>query len=332
MKSIARLFAAALVVSLALVWIDIRAVASLLAEVPLRVVALGIALGLLRTALLSLRWSVLDGAIYEERAARDSGEARGVTKLSQWDYFRYRLANATANLFLPSALGADAARAALVVGEIADDKVRRVLVIFFDRFLGILSISLIGLIAAAVAPDLAHRGAYIAAIGCLNLTLVLILLLSLDGPHQRAVASFASRIGRPGTFLLRVISEVSDCLSTFYRHSGRVVLALALCAAVHLTSFSLVYLAASAIGIQLPFTTLAVMTTLSWVVVLIPVSIGGLGIRELSFVGLLAPQGVAAPEAAAVSLFQFVVIVGVGLLGVPAVLSGRSARDEGDPA
>ena len=155
MKSVARLFAAVLVISLALMWVDIRAVASLLGEVPLRVAVLGVALGLLRTALLIVRRSVLDGAIYEERAARESGGDHRVTKLSQWDYFRYRLANATANLFLPSALGADAARAALVVGEVADDKMRRVLVIFFDRFLGILSICLLGLIAAAVAPDLA---------------------------------------------------------------------------------------------------------------------------------------------------------------------------------
>lgn len=320
-----RLVVVGLLLWLVLSLVDLSTVVDLLLAIPLWVTLLGFGLGLLRALLLSVRWRILDSAGIAERAAAGG---RPPLRLSQWDYFRYRLANSTFNLFLPSALGADVARAVMVASEVAEDRTRRVLVILFDRVLGIISIGILGLLAGLFAPGLAHRGAYVGAILLLDAALFMILLVGFSARTRRMAEPLFRRLGRLGARLAGLSSVLAECFDTFRRHPGHVFSALLVCLLVHLTSFFLVDIGAIALGIDLPFTTLAIMTTISWVILLIPVTIGGLGLRELSFVALLAPQGVGEAEATALSLFQFAVIVMVGIVGIPVTIFGRSPRKD----
>lgn len=315
-----RLLVAAFFLGLLLWWTDVRGALDLLVRMPIEVTLLGVGLGLLRTALMSLRWCVLDRAV---QSGRQRSDASPSTRLGLWDYFRYLLANGTAALFLPSAVGADAARAVLVTAEVSDDRPRRVVVIFFDRLLGLASVCAIGLVAVGLAPALPQRGVYFAALAAMNLLLIGSVLLSRWGRVKSRLFRLLASWGSLEAIAGQVLDAIEDCTALFRDRPAPVVIALLLCLVIHLTSFALVQLAAVFVGVDIPFAAVAIATTLSWIVVLLPISVGGLGVRELSFVALLAPLGVGAVEATAISLFQFVVIAAVGILGIPAVVLGR---------
>ncbi|MCA8944182.1 MAG: flippase-like domain-containing protein [Planctomycetes bacterium] len=327
-----RKLALRLVALVALFWIiasivDLHEVADSLGAFSPGIIALGFGLGLLRAFLLSVRWRILDEAGIAEREA---ALGHPLTHLRQWQYFRYRLANATFNLFLPTAVGADVARAALMASEVADDRTRRVLVILFDRIIGLVSIGVLGLIAGIIAPNLAHKEKYVTAIAILNVVLFSILALGFSGWVRTLAHGIFRRLGSPGVKLSRTTDAIGECFDTFLRHKRHVMAATAVCIAVHATSFVLVWLAAFALGVELSYATLAIVTTISWVIVLVPVTIGGLGLREVAFVVLLAPQGVSEADATALSLFQFAVIVMVGIAGIPVTVFGKASRTTAD--
>jgi uncharacterized membrane protein YbhN (UPF0104 family) len=81
-----------------------------------------------------------------------------------------------------------------------------------------------------------------------------------------------------------------------------------------LISLALVTLA-SAIDVHLSFATAAVVLTLVSVVTLIPISIGGFGIREGSYVVLLAGASVAATDATLISVLSVAALFFASLPG-----------------
>lgn len=308
-----RLVALAIIVVIVANVVDLRTVFALLVGIPTWVAALGFLLGLLRLVLVSLRWGILDSA----------GMMEGAVRLAPRDYLRYQLVNASANLFMPSVIGGDVARAVLVAAETVTHRTRRVLVILFDRVLGILSVALLGTLAGLLAPELEHRGTYLSAVLGLDVVLLATVALGASRRLRERVRDRLGRGGRGGRWLALRTDELGSCFEAFRSRPGQVLLAFGVCLLVHASTFVLVILGARALEISVPFTTLVLVTTISWVIVLVPVSIGGLGLRELTFVALLAPQGVGDDQAAALSLFQFSVSVFVGLVGVPFVLLGR---------
>lgn len=305
--------------------VDVGKVLGLFAGIPIWVIALGLLLGLLRLALVSLRWGILDTAAMTTPAGAPAAPV-APPRLGPWDYVRYQLVNSTFNLFMPSVIGGDVARAFLVAAETASHRTRRVLVILFDRVLGILSVAILGTVAGIVAPGLEHRGSYLAGVLTLDALLLLAIAFGAWPRPRSALQRLLSRAGAGGRWLAERMEELGGCFEAFGRRLGSVLAAFLVCLLVHGTTFLLVDLGAGALGIDVPFSTLVLVTTISWVIVLVPVSIGGLGLRELTFVALLAPQGVGEEAAVALSLFQFAVGVLVGLLGIPFVLLGRRPR------
>lgn len=314
-----RLASLALLVALVAHWVDLAAVARLLARLPLPVLAAGVALGLLRVFLMALRWRVLDGA---GTSRPDSAVPR---PLGMGSYLRYRLLNATLNLVLPSGLGADAGRATLLALEVSEGRAQRIAVLAFDRLLGLATLAVLGLAAALLAPGLDHRSAFLVCVGAL----LALLGGAVGAVHVESLrrASFSLlRRSAPGRALQGVLESWRICTLRLRREPGHLSLAVALAVLAHTTSFALVFLAAMALGAHLSIEVLAVATTISWVVTLLPVSIGGLGLREMTFVAMLVPEGISAATAAAIAFFQFAVVALIGLAASPLLLVGRPAH------
>ena len=68
------------------------------------------------------------------------------------------------------------------------------------------------------------------------------------------------------------------------------------------------------LGLRLPLTTFLVFVPLTAVALLLP-AFGGLGVRELSYVGLFGSAGVAQASALALSLSVYAVTLSIGLMG-----------------
>jgi hypothetical protein len=89
------------------------------------------------------------------------------------------------------------------------------------------------------------------------------------------------------------------------------------------------WLVARSIGLRIPFSVLATTLPLVFIISALPISIGGLGVREASYVALLGRAGVTATDAALLSVLfglSFMVATlpgGLALLPKPVAFQPR---------
>lgn len=80
--------------------------------------------------------------------------------------------------------------------------------------------------------------------------------------------------------------------------------------------FGWTFVMARSIGIEVDLLVLMATLTLTGILVFIPIAPSGLGTREAAFITLLAPYGVEAPEAVALALLMFFLILASSLPGL----------------
>lgn len=127
------------------------------------------------------------------------------------------------------------------------------------------------------------------------------------------IARFVARVENrvPGKYreILRSAAPARDPLSLTVRTWGMSLF-------VHAVGTIATWLFARSIGIDAPVLAIAWVRSVGLLAAGLPVSFAGLGVREGVYVVLLSAYGVAAPEALALSLISFgVVVLGIGLLG-----------------
>ena len=69
-----------------------------------------------------------------------------------------------------------------------------------------------------------------------------------------------------------------------------------------------------------------IIIPLVWIITAIPLSLGGIGVREWSFVGLLSYQGVEAEKAVTLSLVLFLLTIITGLSGIPFIFNTKKSN------
>jgi uncharacterized protein (TIRG00374 family) len=138
-----------------------------------------------------------------------------------------------------------------------------------------------------------------------------------------------------------VLKFVSNGLETILKTPFEVlVFAFALSLAFQLTDIAVTYLLAHAVGIALPFIYFLATVPIVYLVTILPVSLGGLGVREGTFVFLLSKFDVAPTDAIILSFLVYFVRMSVGSLGglielkeiIIGKTSGKYRADEGGRA
>jgi len=122
------------------------------------------------------------------------------------------------------------------------------------------------------------------------------------------------------TPLQRLIQAWRD----FARMPGRVLASLVLACAFQLIALGMFATMASGLGIELPLVDWAWIVAITSFAVLLPVSIGGLGLREGALVGCLGYLGVPGELALALSLGLFAVMVLGAVVGGFIELTART--------
>ena len=83
------------------------------------------------------------------------------------------------------------------------------------------------------------------------------------------------------------------------------------------------FLAAMALGLQPGLTALLAFVPAIAIVQVLPITVGGLGVREGAFALFLVPLGVPEEKALALGLLVYAINLGVSLLGAPAFAINR---------
>lgn len=216
------------------------------------------------------------------------------------------------NLFLPTSMGGDVVRAWTLAGA----KERRA-----QAFWSVISDRLSGLVALAVLACLATL--------LYDRPLPLWIPLTVWGLAGGLVGGYAL-LPWLGRFSPR-LKAAAESLSVSRAHWRGWLLALGISVAVQSASVVQIALMGRSLGLDVPLLGYAVVVPLVSLLCMLPLSVGGMGVREGSLILLLAPFGVKEAGALALGLSWFAMNLVMGLAGGLVCLF-RRARAAGGAA
>jgi uncharacterized protein (TIRG00374 family) len=202
------------------------------------------------------------------------------------------------NTFLPTSVGGDVTRT-LLVARRGPLLTRTAISVIVDRFGGLAGLLGMGWLALAIHSANVPRGA---TIFLAWVTAAVVLATALVG----TAVLRGSRVARalvPQRFLAHAV-EIRALLHVYAREPWTLIVLF--CTSLlyqALISLQLVMLADS-IGLHLAYATAAVVLALVTVVTLIPISIGGFGVREGTYVVLLGGASIGATDATLISILS----------------------------
>ncbi len=298
-KWLIRAAGSVLVLGLLFWFLPWRAIVDGFARVPLGMMPLVVALFMLGHAVAAAKWWMLLD--------------RGLPYVLA---LQAHFAGLTANLGLPGAAGGDAVRAALAYVSMRDGP-KLAAGSVADRLidtLGLACLSVIGLVM--LNGDGGTTG-----LAAQALMLVLALLLAAVFAFPKGIVGLWSVWPKlPGRALaLKLAGSFAD----LGRRPGLLLAALLISMAVQTLFIFLAVRLAEAVGVSVPIWAWIFAWPLAKIIAVLPISLGGLGVREASLAALLLPFGADAAEVVASGLvWQAVLYISGGIGAVVLAVSG----------
>ena len=224
-------------------------------------------------------------------------------------------------LVLPSIVGGDIVRAGLAM-RMGRSKAAILFGSFLDRILDFLALALFTIAGAALVPgSLSAESRHLffilgaAALGLAFIGLLVIVLL----PARRF--SFGMR---------RRLVRLREAQRAMAERPQFVLAALLLALLVQGSFIALTAVLADAAGLHLAFQVWLFAWPMAKISALVPLTQGGIGVREAALVGLLLPFGAPAAQTVAVGFaWEGVIIAGGLIAGLGAYWIGKSGLDVG---
>ena len=224
--------------------------------------------------------------------------------------------------FLPTQIGGDVTRAWVASGQ--GTRIRSATTVVLDRATALACLMIAGWIGVAANVG-AVPGQLLAALAAASAAYILACLLAVLLFRVRALRRLLPQRMGPAAREVRI--AVASCLT-------RAVLWRTLLTG--LAFQGLVYLAAWLIALSIPldvpFAVLGAVLAPVFILSTAPVSIGGFGVREGSYVLLLGYAGVSATDATLFSLLSAAAFALASLPGALALLVGRSPASSPEPS
>ena len=287
---------------------DPSAVAAAAAGVDWRWIGVAVLLVLVDRALMAYRWVALLCTIESDRRPPIG------------PLLRVFFVSTFVGTFLPASVGGDIVRS-YSLARLNVDAGDAVASVLMDRLLGVASVFLMALAGLALAQDLSENkaivgGLVITAAACAA-TLVLIF-----SPRAAALVSLL-----PFATVRRAGARVVDSIRKYAAHSPQLLAVLGCSIAVQaLRVFQAFYLGRS-LGIDAPLAAYFAFIPLILLIMLLPITINGLGTSQAAFVWFFARVGVASAAAFALS----VLFVALGVVGnLPGALLYAAGSGEPD--
>ena len=241
-------------------------------------------------------------------------------------FFSQYLAGMFVSSVLPSTIGGDVVRVSRLSATTGDSPGSFASVIL-ERVSGWVVLPLLTLAGLAIHPSLLHLGnasrlALLLAVGALVVLAVLV------------AASISPKLaGRMvhNEGWTRFIGAVHLGMEQFRRAPAAVAAVLGVSLAYQLTLVVAAWMIGHALGLNIGITVLLAFMPAVAMAQVLPISIGGLGLREGALVLFLHPLGVSSEHAIAFGLLIYGMTLLVSLLGAPAFAVGAGKRP-GSPA
>jgi uncharacterized protein (TIRG00374 family) len=224
------------------------------------------------------------------------------------------------NTFLPSVVGGDLIRTGLAM-RLAKSKSGVVLGSLVDRTVDSLGLALVAGMGALLLPtalDMQSRQIFWGLAGFAAIAAIASILILRSIPFRRLPFR-----------LRRILVKLRRSLRNLGKQPFVVAYALALVVIMQTAFVVMNMLLGNLVGVNAPFVVWLFVWPLAKLSAMVPITQGGIGIREASLAALFAPFGISAVSAVAVGLVFQGVIISSGLIGGFASWSyGRFLRNE----
>lgn len=207
-------------------------------------------------------------------------------------------AGAFASNFLPSTIGGDALRI-LGIFQYTTNRVTAVASIILDRFLNVLAYITVLPVALMTVGGMLPAGTALASVGVMG---------GLNRLWQKAWL------------------ELRNAFSVWRERKSSVLAAFGISWLSIFVIFLALWLLANGLGIPVTLWQVMGINALTYLITLLPVSINGLGLREIAITGLYMQVGASVEQASALAIISRLMLMAEtlpGALWAPGVLAGR---------
>lgn len=276
-----------------------------------RLISIAVLLVLFDRALMAYRWVVLLCTI-------DLASRPPLTSV-----MRIFFVSTFVGTFLPASVGGDAVRA-YSINQLNVHGGDAVASVFMDRMLGLASILVMALVGLALARDLAGNVAILISLALAAAASALTLLMVF---HAGAAGLAAAAIARVRPTVRHPAQRVLESIRRYARFHHQLVNVLMCSIAVQVLRIIQAYCLGRSLGIDAPLGVYFAFVPLILLVMLLPITVNGIGTSQAAFVWFFARAGVAPAAAFALSvLFVALGIVGNLPGGLLYALGGRKRR------
>jgi len=232
------------------------------------------------------------------------------------DVLNYFVAGQFVGNFLPTTVGGDILRVSRMGTQIRDHSSAFASVVI-ERLTGWLVLPLITLLAFVFNPGLVSTKGGKAALGLAIGTLVLLSLTIYLAEHPR----FGGRLSGESS-MTRSLAAVHRGLKIYRQAPGTMLRLLAVAVAFQMCLVIAVVCVANAVDIRLGPTVWFAFIPMVFIAQVLPVAIGGIGVREAALVLFLDNFGVSSGQSVVLGLLMYGVTLIASLTGVPAFVLG----------
>jgi uncharacterized membrane protein YbhN (UPF0104 family) len=227
---------------------------------------------------------------------------------------------------LPSTVGGDVLRVSRSSADIGNTTDAFAAVIL-ERLTGFVVLPVLVVAGFVAMPSLLDESRSLAAVLAAVATLVVLGAVLFLAGHPRAAGRFADHDN-----WMRAIGAVHVGVDRLRRSPRDAAMILLAALAYQLVVVGAVYCAFHVVDVRIPNASVLAYVPAVAMVQVVPITIGGLGVREGLLAFLFHPLGVPTGRAVAVGLLWYGMTLLVSLLGAPAFAVGHRRSRTGDPS
>jgi uncharacterized protein (TIRG00374 family) len=244
--------------------------------------------------------------------AADREQRAGLIRIPFWKVCAYYHVGLFFNNFFPANVGGDIARV-VDASRYAETRATALSTVLLDRMVGTLALSILALVTTLPAIDRFHlRLIYLALVGFCALSITMLWAVF----HPRLLAMVERLLARVGLGRLKPhLDDLAVRLAT-YRGERRMFLEVLLVAlVVQVSRIGVHALVARALGLSIALPYFFLFVPLLAVIVSLPISLNGIGVREGAGIVLFGLVGVGRTQAFSLQFTTYLVAVAVSLIG-----------------
>ncbi len=213
--------------------------------------------------------------------------------------FSYYMIGMFVNNFMPGSIGGDVVKSYYLFKRTRKLEIT-VVSVFLERFAGLLGLCLLAIIALVIGYQYLQSPMVVASVVGSAVILVLIVVVLWQLPNLAARVPLVSRLAPK--HIRESASELYIALASYRHHVPTLFVAIGISTVLQLLLAAYYAIASIAMGIPINLIYFLLFLPAVTLVSLIPLSLGGLGIRETAMVILFGAAGISRPDVMAVSL------------------------------